>query len=382
MSQPDLSSAESAGSAAGTVPEPSWQALQSLFHRAAELPAEQRAAFLDQACADAPELRAGVEPLLALDTDSRWLRGGVEQAASELAAADGWLGHQLGPYRFLRRLGKGGMGAVYLAERCDGEYRQRVAIKVVARGSPAGALRQRFLVERQILARMQHPNIVRFLGGGTERGIPYLVMEWVDGETLGEYCARHELGIGARLQLFHQVLEAVSYVHRNSVVHRDLKPSNILVSETGGVAAGAPTVKLLDFGIAEQLDDADDQGSTLLGQRPMTPEYASPEQRSGLAVTTASDVYSLGIVLYELLCGRRPSAATRPPLHAVGVVPPPPSQVARPNAARLRGDLDHIVLRAMALDPGDRYSSAVELAADLRRHACHLPVAARSRSAG
>jgi serine/threonine protein kinase/Tfp pilus assembly protein PilF len=302
----------------------------------------------------------------------------------------------IGPYRTLRRLAHGGMGEVYLAERADGQFQQRVAIKLIRRGMDSDEIHRRFLAERQILARLAHPHIARLLDGGvTADGRPYLAMEYVDGDTLTSSCDARGLTIEQRVALFENVCEAVRYAHQNLVVHRDLKPSNILLTADG-------TVKLLDFGIAKVLGGDDRAGSaqTETDSRVMTPEYAAPEQVRGEPVTTATDVYALGGVLYELLTGQRVHQFERPtPAEVERVIcqvdPEPPSgMVARSGreigAARsteparlrrqLRGDLDKIVMKALQKDPGRRYPSADALLEDLRRHRAGLPVRARPNS--
>ncbi len=285
---------------------------------------------------------------------------------------------RVGPYRILRELGAGGMGTVFLAER-DDEFHQRVAIKVV-RGMLSREVLTRFRAERQILASLEHPAIARLLDGGTTpSGLPYLVMEYVDGVSIDEYCRERRLGIRDRLALFARVCDGVSYAHRSLVVHRDLKPSNILVTADG-------TPKLLDFGIAKLLEP--DAGAapaiTITGLRALTPEYASPEQIRGQPITTATDVYSLGVLLFELLTGRRPLAfATQQPAEVERVVctvePRKPSTVAAEarQARQLVGDLDTIVLTALNKEPARRYHSAAHLAEDIGRYMNGLPIVAR-----
>ncbi|MEM7582981.1 MAG: serine/threonine-protein kinase [Acidobacteriota bacterium] len=336
-------------------------------------------AYLDQVCGSEPTLRACVESLLTLDDEpSDWLRGGIERATAEIAQAQSWEQRRLGPFRVLEELGEGGMGAVYLARREDGEVEQEVAIKVVGRGPLTADLRRRFLVERQILARLDHPNIARFLDGGTaQEGTPYLVMERVKGERITAYCRRRQLGVRQRLRLFMQVLDAVDYAHRNLVVHRDLKPSNIFVTEDG-------IVKLLDFGIAKLLGDEVDDGLTRTNQHLMTPDYASPEQLLGNPVTTASDVYALGVVLYRLLAEKRPFSRRRAESALANLSDDPPelpSRAARQHAAELRGDLDRIVIKSVAFHPRERYGTAGDLAGDLDRYLKHEPVSAMPPSA-
>ena len=271
------------------------------------------------------------------------------------------------------------MGAVYLARRADRQYEKQVAIKLIKRGMDTEAMLRRFRNERQILAGFDHPNIARLLDGDTtEDGLPYFVMEYVEGVPIDEYCDREALDVTARLQLFRQVCAAVSYAHRRAVIHRDLKPSNILVG-----ADGVP--KLLDFGIARllQAGDASESPATMLEQRVMTPEYASPEQLRGEPVTTASDVYSLGVVLYRLLTGQLPyrlkAQSAEDMARTVGQTEPQrPSAVADATSGRrLRGDLDNIVLMALRKEPERRYPSVEQFSDDIRRHLEARPVLAR-----
>ena len=395
-----------------------WERLQSLFHRAAALPEPERAELLDRECAEAPELRRQVLGLLAGSDDSALFAGPIGELADELAdnlAGDlapplRAPGDRVGPYRLLSELGRGGMGTVYLAERADDAFEQQVALKVVRGVVASPSAVERFLAERRILARLEHPNIARLLDGGTTpEGAPYFVMERVEGEPLDAYCDRRRLGVRERLRLFVTVCEAVQHAHRNLVVHRDLKPSNLLVTAGG-------TVKLLDFGIAKLLDrTGEGAGLTRRGDLPMTPEYASPEQVRGEPVSVSSDVYSLGLLLSELLTGRRAQPLTSPgagrswqeieravcgtpatrPSAAAGRASDGVSDEAPPEARaaargttprrlrrRLRGDLDTIVLAALHKDPARRYRSVEALAADLRRHLDGLPVAARGDPLG
>jgi serine/threonine protein kinase len=283
--------------------------------------------------------------------------------------------------RLLREIGRGGMGAVYLAERADGQFDKRVAIKLIKRGMDTEAIVRRFHYERQILASLNHPNIARlFDGGTTEDGLPYFVMEYIEGEPLLDYCKRKGLDVEARLKLFLPVCSAVQHAHNNLIVHRDLKPSNILVTGDGDV-------KLLDFGIAKLLNANDASLSTLLGQRPMTPDYASPEQARGEQITTASDVYSLGVALYELLTGRRPYSLSELALpEAVRVICE--QEVERPSVVssrsrdglqrqRLSAELDNITLKAIRKEPQRRYASVEQFSEDIERYLAGLPVMAQ-----
>ncbi len=381
-----------------------WQRVSDLMNAGLERPLGERDAFLRRECGNDDALRARVEALMAADARAGEgfmaqpmfsLQGDdtADAGDSEEASPSNEAGQRIGPYRLLRRIGKGGMGAVYLAERVDGGFEQRVAIKVLKRGIDTEEVVRRFQAERQILAGLDHPNIARlFDGGSTANGLPYLAMEHVEGQRIDTFCSTHRLDLRARVALLETVCEAVHHAHQNLVVHRDLKPSNILVT-----AGGVP--KLLDFGVAKLLDD----GVGALVTRtalpaPMTPQYASPEQVRGGPITTATDVYALGLLLYELLAGVRPYDAdtlahssiertvceimpTRPSAAvqlsgAVAEVGLPPTERSR-LARRLRGDLDTIVLRALAKEPERRYASAEQLGDDLRRYLGDLPVRAR-----
>ncbi|HYG63748.1 MAG TPA: serine/threonine-protein kinase, partial [Thermoanaerobaculia bacterium] len=384
-----------------------WRRIDGLFAEALELPPDERQGFLAAACAGDDELRSEVESLLAADAEGEEGAAFLEQPAGEWLDLDeaGGPERRLGPYRLLRRLGAGGMGSVYLARRDDGLYEREVAVKILRSGLEGTGALHRFLAERQILARLEHPGIARLYDGGrTTGGRPFLVMELVDGLPLDEYCDRHRLGVEERLRLFVRICAAVQHAHQNLLVHRDLKPANILVT-----AEGEP--KLLDFGIAKRLgpesaDGADGSGPvTRTGLRVMTPSYASPEQVRGEAITTASDVYSLGVLLYELLAGRSPyriagglpheveraicdDEPERPSQALLRISGDrPPEEIAaargtRPQALRrrLRGDLDTIVLEALRKEPRRRYGSAARLAEDIERHLRNLPVAARPDS--
>ncbi|MEE4300691.1 MAG: serine/threonine-protein kinase, partial [Pseudomonadales bacterium] len=277
-----------------------WQRVRALFEAALERPEEARRAFLE-AEAEGP---VRDEALALLDADGRDLSlldgDGVGRRLDRLFSHEGT---RVGPYRVLEGIGEGGMGAVHLGARDDGQFEQRVALKLLRPGLAPARLLERFTEERRILARLEHPNIARLLDGGiTETGQPWFAMEYVDGQPLGRWCDAHESSVEERLRLFLTVCDAVRYAHSRLVVHRDLKPDNILVAED---ERGRPVVKLLDFGIAKLLEDGD-AGLTRTEGPPLTPAYASPEQVAGEAVSTATDVYSLGVVLYELLSGQRP----------------------------------------------------------------------------
>src|SRR5215471_4909226 len=267
-----------------------WVVVEDLFQRALDMDASLRRTFLEDACGGDDELRSEVEGLLASAGKTLdWLRRPVDRAAREVAST----GQRIGVYALVRLLGEGGMGRVFLAERADEQYRQLVAIKLMHSSLwPADAMLERFRTERQILAGLSHPNIARLLDGGmTAEGAPYLVMEYVEGVPIDEYCRANNLSVEQRLELFLRICAAVEYAHKNLVVHRDIKPGNVLVAADG-------TPKLVDFGIAKLVDDGDITKATA---RLMTPEYASPEQLRGEPVTTATDVYGLGVLLYDLL---------------------------------------------------------------------------------
>jgi eukaryotic-like serine/threonine-protein kinase len=372
------------------MPDSDWNRVQEVFLAAAELASDERRRFLDSACGEDPALRCEVESLLTYDeSKGREISDAVESEVESLIG-DPAAGSRFGPWRVVREIGRGGMGTVYLAVRDDAQFHQTAALKLVRYGMDTAELLDRFRRERQILANLDHPYIARLIdGGSTPQGRPYLVMEYVEGQTIEAWCAARNLSIADRCRLMLKVCEAVSYAHRNLVVHRDLKPGNILIVEDG-------SPKLLDFGVAKLLAPESDAEAklTIPWARPLTPAYASPEQVRGQAVTTATDVYSLGAILYELLSGSQ--------AHRIGS--PSPVEVERvicrttllrpsaaiadqvPGASRLRrqlsGDLDNIVLMAMRREPERRYSSADEFAADLRRQLAGRPVRARPDSVG
>lgn len=383
-----------------------WQRIEKIFKAAIELPAARQAPFLDESCGDDDELRQTVERLLSSDRQAGEFLEEALLSGIELVEDSTQEGSQtIGPYRLIERTGSGGMGAVYRAARADSEYEQIVAIKVIHTGMGSPLTVERFRRERQILAGLEHPNIARLLDGGTtDTGLPYLVMEYIEGEPIDRYCDRLKLSLRERLDLFITVCTAVSSAHQNLVVHRDLKPSNILVTADG-------TVKLLDFGIAKLLSPEDGgplSEATLTLERALTPSYASPEQIRGEMVTTASDVYSLGVLLFELIAGRRPfdlSDVTRREAERRVLEDPAPAPSStlitrrsasaaektkpkkspqviaqqrgmRPEALRrsLVGDLDTIVLTALRKDRSNRYPSVDKLAQDVRHHLDGLPI--------
>ena len=364
-----------------------WERLNVIFHEATALDPAQRRSYIEQECGDDAELRGEAERLIvAHERADKFIETPVialktiwpDRNSDEVGP-----GRLLGPYRILSEIARGGMGAVYLAERADGQYQQRVALKVIRGVLDTDLMLRRFRAERQILATLEHPNIARLLDGGTsEDGVPYFVMEYIAGAPINQFVTSRALAVAERLHLFLHVCDAVAHAHRRSVVHRDIKPANILVTPEG-------VPKLLDFGIAKA-PSPDTPGSTapVTGLRLLTPEYASPEQIEGQTATVASDVYSLGVVLYELLTGSSPyKPRSRDPLDVVDAVrttiPDPPSISVPPIIRRqLKGDLDTIVLVALRKEPERRYQSVEDLAGDIRRHLHGLPITARPDSTG
>lgn len=397
-----------------------WQQIEDIFQTAVDLPAQQRSEYLATACAQDDELRTMVDVLIVqLAQATNFIETPVVTGNTEwlepLAEGDPLLGRRIGAYRLESEIGRGGMGAVYLGVRADNEFQKQVAIKLVKRGMDTDFILRRFRRERQILASLDHPHIARLLDGGTtDDGLPYFVMEYIEGQPLYQYCDSHQLSISARLNLFRQICDAVHFAHQHLVVHRDLKPSNILVtastSENSKEGEGMP--KLLDFGIAKLLNPAqttDTLDPTGTAMRLMTPEYASPEQVRGERATPTSDVYSLGALLYELLTGHRPYRLRGRALHEIARVvceeePIRPSvsltgkedtvlpgfrtaaaieviaqtRGTNPEALQheLTGDLDRITLKALRKDPRQRYQSAAELREDITRYLEGRPISA------
>lgn len=366
-----------------------WQRIGQILDAALASNPEHWPAVLDATCAGAPDLRREVEDLLARVDDARRFLESPPASAAAAVLAEAKVaygmegGGRVGAYRIEREIGRGGMSRVFLAERADGHFEQRVALKLLRPGLDTELDRARFRAERQILATLNHPNIARLLDGGlTDGGYPYLVLEYVEGHPIDAFCEEHALTIRQRLELFLMAAEATQYAHRNLVVHRDLKASNIFVSVDGAV-------KLLDFGLAKLLEPSvygDERSSTQTVAHWMTPEYAAPEQIRRESVTTLTDVYQLGVVLYRLLSGRLPFTAPHGDLRELeaavlaGHATPPSVVVERSDhyrARALRGDLDAIVSMAMHPDPSRRYASADALADDIRRHLSGHPVRAR-----
>jgi serine/threonine protein kinase len=389
-----------------------WERVSAILDAALELEREARARYLDEACGGDVELRSDVDELLVAAPEDFLGVPAVDRARSLISSvgdqpSEPVQGRSVGPYRLVRELGEGGMGVVFLAERADGQFERQVAIKVVKLGLHSAGAQRRFLIERQILATLEHPNIAKLIDGGTtDSGQPYVVMDYVEGAPIDRYCEEHRLSITDRLRLFRTVCSAVEYAHQNLVVHRDLKPANILVTEDG-------VPKLLDFGIAKLLrpdPTFESPEMTATGVHLMTPEYASPEQVRSEAIGTYTDVYALGVLLYELLTGHppyrfqnlstqeiarviceeepvKPSAivgreregresADRPAVTAASIAA---TREGRPERLRrrLEGDLDVVVLTALRKEVPRRYASVGQLSEDIRRHLEALPVRAR-----
>lgn len=393
-----------------STPADSWSRIKAIVSDALECPAAQREAFILAACGGEAELLAEVRSLL---TAAQTADSGLDSPAAPLRQPV-WIGRRLGAWQLLREIGQGGMGTVYEAERVDGQFRAKAAIKLLRVGVDQAAVLARFRNERQILAGLDHPHIARLLdGGAAEDGTPWLALELIEGEALDLHCARQGLSVAQRLALFAQVCDAVQHAHRHGVIHRDIKPANVVVTPEG-------VPKLLDFGIAKLLGDelaAQTLAQTLDGSRLLTPYYASPEQVRGGAITTATDVYGLGLLLYELLTGQNPHRVrsrvvqevlrviceeepTRPstlvltqagsllPSGAGGTGSTDPTgtpaalapEQARALGRQLSGDLDNIVLTALRKEPEQRYASVERLQADVRAFLQGEPVAARAQT--
>jgi len=374
--------------------------VEEIFHKLLQREPGERAAYLNKACSGDPELAAEVQPLLdAYENSTDFLekplpatldKAFIEEQKSGLIRAEeeALVGHRIGPWKLVRKIAAGGMGTVYLASRDDGQYQRQAAIKLIRPGLRFDEPLQRrkiirqFRDEQQLLADLDHPNIAKLLEGGTtEDGLPYLVMEYIEGQPITEYCEQRNLSIEQRLAIFRPVCLGLQYAHGKLIAHRDLKPSNILVSSSPD-SIGDPVPRLLDFGIAKLLNkDAygESGAGTSLGLRPMTLDYASPEQVRGEAITTVSDVYSLGVVLYEVLTGRLPYEVNK--YSAEWIISKELPK--RPSAIRkgISRDVDAIVLKALEKDPARRYQSVAALAEDIDRHVTGRPIMARPPSA-
>ncbi len=363
-----------------------WEKIESLFFEALELEEGKRSAFLQRECGENESQRREVEAmLLAHESDSTLILEDKFVGDTELEFRSI---KQIGPYRVKEKIGSGGMADVYLAIRDDGQYEQEVAVKLLRGGPNHKELIQRFRAERQILAGLNHPNIARLLDGGlTEDGLPYLVMEYIDGIDITNYCEQEDLSVADRLRLFKQVCQAVQYAHQNLVVHRDLKPSNVLVVPTKSKGK-SPVPKLLDFGIAKILESDNSIVSILQTRsdvRLMTPAYAAPEQVSGGPIQTTTDVYALGVLLYEILTGELPfklekKASSEIDRIILEELPQKPST--RVSRYSLKGDLDNLVMMALRKEPARRYSSAEQMAEDIGRYLEKRPLLAQSDSFG
>ena len=364
-----------------------WAGALNLLDRALDLPPEERAAWLAALSPEDAALAPIVQHLLderrAIETSDFLQHLPALPVPADDKAGAFSMGQRVGPYALVRVLGHGGMASVWLAKRADGAHGREVALKLPHLGSRARVIGARFARERQILSALTHPHVASVLDAGTDGAQPWLAMEYVDGSPITEWVAQHKPDVHERLRLFLQVLQAVSHAHAQLVIHRDIKPSNVLVDTQG-------QVKLLDFGVAKLLGndgEAIDTELTQLGGRAMTPQYASPEQVSGRVLGTATDVYSLGVLLYELLSGRQPyvlkrstAAALEEAILAADVQPPSAAAPDKATARALRGDVDTIVMKALSVRPSDRYASAESMAQDLRRFLQSRPILARPQS--
>ncbi|MFN0278421.1 MAG: serine/threonine protein kinase [Pyrinomonadaceae bacterium] len=370
-----------------SVESENWKEIKVLLMDVLALDLPSRPSFLDSQHVSS-EIRAEVESFLAMEeaADAIFNASALELSKEFLAEqsdeATSLAGTRIGPYTIVSELGLGGMGAVYLAERNDGRFDQRVAVKLLKREFNIGKMRESFKREVDIQAKLTHPNIATILDiGTTDDGIPYIVMEYIDGQPIDSFCRQHNLGLNERLKLFNKTCEAVGYAHQNLIVHRDLKPSNILVSRDG-------VPKLLDFGISKPLDSGEQNGSGTTIMSAMTPEYASPEQIDGGRITTSTDIYSLGIVLFKLLTGTYPYDFNKK-LNGGSIQeitaeePTPPSRADNANLrvpiahTELKGDIDNIVLKAISKKPEKRYSTVKQLSEDIWRYIDGEPVTAR-----
>ncbi len=356
-----------------------WKQVKEIFNEVVDLPTAERLNILGNCN---KEIRLEVEKMLkAIETDENLLNTPIAEL-NEVWHEENLLGQHIGDYKILREVGEGGMGSVYEAVRDDGEFEQRVAIKLIKSGLGSKEISSRFRHERQILASLEHPNIARLLGGGvTKKGLPYYAMEFIEGVPIDEFCTDNNLSINERLELFRQVCAAVSFAHSRLVVHRDLKPSNIFVTKNG-------IVKLLDFGISKVLTPNSDEIGTATQLGIMTPAYASPEQVRGETVTTSTDVYSLGVILYELLTDQLPYQTKGKSIAELLQIVSE-AQIAKPsenpksqiqNLKSIKGDLDTITLKALNREITRRYASVEQLSEDIKRYLNGLPVSAQPDS--
>ena len=381
-----------------------WQKIGIIFEEALKLSEPERTEFLLNACEGDSEMLSEVRSLIDADTNVPSVLKGQASDAINIQPRRNYEGEIIGNYKIIKQIAEGGMGSVFLAERADGHFEQKVALKLIKPGMNSSEIIKRFQFERQILARLQHPNIARLLDGGlTEDGLPYFTMEYVEGDNIDEYCDKNNLSINERLRLFEKVCNAIQYAHQNLVIHRDLKPSNIIIKKDG-------TVKLLDFGIAKVFteDDSIEQSAlTRTGLFVMTPEYASPEQIRGESITTSTDIYSLGLILYQLITGEKAyEIKTKSPLELEKIIcytePPKPSSAIKSLQVKdkikaekistahktgldkliktLSGDLDNICLMALRKEPERRYSSAEQLQQDIENYLDGRPVFARQNT--
>lgn len=381
-----------------------WQKIGIIFEEALKLAEPERTEFLWDACGGDSEMLSEVRSLIDADTNVPSVLKGQASDAINIPSRKKYEGTIIGNYKIINQIAEGGMGSVFLAERADGHFEQKVALKLIKPGMNSGEIIKRFQFERQILAGLQHNNIARLLDGGlTEDGLPYFTMEYVEGDNIDEYCDKNNLSINERLKLFEKVCNAIQYAHQNLVIHRDLKPSNIIIKQDG-------TVKLLDFGIAKVFteDDSIEQSAlTRTGLFVMTPEYASPEQIRGGAITTSTDIYSLGLILYQLITGEKAyEIKTKSPLELEKVIchtePAKPSSVIKSLQEKdkikaekisrahktgfdkliktLSGDLDNICLMALRKEPERRYSSAEQFQQDIENYLEGRPVTARQNT--
>ncbi len=383
----------------------SWDELGRLYEELRKIPPEERNAWIEKHCSD-EKLKSELYTLLEVDEDSAvyfdsLTSNVISPALDELSDMPPSSG-KVNNYKIIKKIGRGGMGNVYLAERDDDTYKSCVAVKILRRGMDSDDILERFRNERQILARLNHPNITHLLDGGiTSDGRPYFVMEYVEGKPITQYCDENNLTVKQRIELFNQICDALAYAHQNLVIHRDLKPGNIMVTAQGNV-------KLLDFGIAKILDENNTRHFTLsnTGQRLMTPEYASPEQVNGEPINTASDVYQLGLVLYKMLSGKTPFVFENKSLAEteqiiINEIPQKPSvllasaefsDLQKISARRkstpkklireLKGDLDQMILKAIQKDPDQRFNSVLEFRRDIERYKRDLPVKSRGNNIG